>query len=204
MGVIVLALIGCAWIRPDERQQALIYQLDREVIALQLRNEQLRDQVERCDEAPQGSALYTELLQVFSGSEVSVAREGEQTVVTIPGSLLFSSGSTTIRSEAIMVIDLLSVALRLHAGAKVRVIGHTDDRPLAGALRRRYGTNWELSVFRAASLMRAMVEDFGVEEERFTIAGRGASQPIATNDTPEGRERNRRLVVIIGPMTAGM
>lgn len=201
--MILLALIGCSWIRPDERQQALIYQLDREVIALKLRNDQLREQAERCDD-PQGNPIYTELLQVFSGSEVSVERDGAQTVVIIPGALLYSSGSTTIRAEATMVLDLLSVALNLHADAKVRVIGHTDDRPLVGALRRRYGTNWELSVFRAAALMRAMVGDFGVQEDRFTIAGRGSSQPIASNDTPEGRERNRRLVVIIGPPASGL
>ena len=204
MGVIVLALIGCAWIRPDEHQQTLIYQLDREVIALKLRNDQLREQVERCSDGTRDNPIYTELLQVFSSSEVAVEREGAQTVVVIPGGLLFSSGSITIRDEATMVLDLLSVALKLHTDAKVRVIGHTDDRPLAGSLRRRYGTNWELSVFRAAALMRAMVEDFDVEEDRFTIAGRGASEPIASNDTPEGRERNRRLVVIIGPPMPGL
>ena len=204
MGLILLALIGCAWVRFDEQQQALVYQLDREIIALKLRNDQLREQVERCAQDPSSNPIYTELFQVFSDSEVLVERDGAQTVVTIPGALLFSSGSTTIRAEAAMVLDPLSTALSLHTDATVRVIGHTDDRPLAGSLRRRYGTNWELSVFRAAALMRIMVDEFGLQEERFIISGRGASQPIATNDTPEGRERNRRLVVVIGPLTSGL
>ena len=205
MGVIILSLLlGCTLIRPDVRQQELIYQLDREVIAMKLRNKQLQAQLESCGEQQERNPIYTELLQVFSGSEVRVSREGTQTVVIIPGALLFSSGSITIRSEATMVLDLLSVALQLHTDAKIRVIGHTDDRPLSGSLRRQYGTNWELSVFRASSFMHTMVEDFGIEEARFTIAGRGPSEPIASNDTPEGRERNRRLIIIIGPKSGGL
>ena len=200
----VLSLLGCAWISPESRQQDLIYQLDREIIATKLRNQQLQDALAGCGESQERNPLYTELLQVFAGSEVSVSREGAQTVVIIPGALLFSSGSTTIRSEAAMVLDLLSVALRLHDSARIRIIGHTDDRPLTGSLKRQYGSNWALSVFRAASFMQIMVEMFEIEEARFTIAGRGPAQPIATNDTPEGREQNRRLVVIIGPESGGL
>ncbi len=204
MGMILLALSGCVWIRPDARQQDHIHQLDREIIALKLRNRQLAEALEDCGEEPTSNPIYTELLQVFSGSEVMVQREGAQTIVVIPGALLFSSGSTAIRSEATMVLDLLSVALRLHAEERVRVIGHTDDQALSGSLKRQYGSNWELSMFRAAAFMRVMVDDFGIEEARFTVAGRGPSQPIASNDTPEGRERNRRLVVIIGPQSGGL
>jgi len=199
----LLSLLGCAWISPESRQQDLIYQLDREIIAMKLRNQQLQDALSSCGASQERNPLHTELLQVFAGSEVTISREGMQTIVTIPGALLFSSGSTTIRAEAAMVLDLLSVALRLHDSARIRIIGHTDDRPLAGSLKRQYGSNWELSVFRAASFMRTMVEMFELEEARFTIAGRGPSQPIATNDTPEGREQNRRLVVIIGPESGG-
>lgn len=204
MGVMLWTLIGCSFIRPDQKQQTLIYQLDREVIALKLRNEQLRARAENCGESEGGNPIHTELLQVFASSEVSLTRQGALTVVIIPGALLFSSGSTTIRREATMVLDLLSVALSLHTDAHIWVTGHTDDRPLSGSLKRQYGTNWELSMFRSAAFMRAMVSDFGIEEGRFTIAGRGPAEPISTNDTPEGRERNRRLTVVIGPKSAGL
>ena len=203
MGVMFLALWGCTWIRPDARQQELIYQLDREVIALKLRNDQLRAQLENCGEQERDNPVYTELLQVFADSEVSLSREGALTEVVIPGALLFASGSTEIRSEATMVLDLLSVALSLHTDTHIWVTGHTDDRPLSGSLRRQYGSNWELSVHRAAAFMHTMVDDFGIDADRFTIAGRGPSEPIASNDTPGGRQRNRRLTVVIGPRSAG-
>ncbi|MFT5684876.1 MAG: flagellar motor protein MotB [Myxococcota bacterium] len=204
MGVILLSMLGCATINGEARQQDLIYQLDREVIALKLRNKQLQVALEGCGDTQERNPIHAELLQVFAGSEVIVSRSGAQTIVVIPGAFLFSSGSTTIRSEATMVLDLLSVALNLHTDAQIRVIGHTDDRPLSGSLKRQYGSNWELSVFRASSFMHTMAADFGIDMARFTIAGRGPSQPIATNDTPEGRERNRRLIVIIGPEASGL
>ncbi len=194
-------LVGCAWI--TQQTPDLVYQLDREVIALRLRNEQLTDALARCDQPIEQSTLHTELLQVFSGSEIIVRRKGALTEVVIPGSLLFSSGSTRIRQEALMVLDLLSVALQLHPEAHIWVIGHTDDRPLSGSLKRQYGSNWELSAARAAMFMHTLSEDFSISPERFTIAGRGDTAPIADNGTPEGRELNRRLTVLIGPASAG-
>ena len=98
-----------------------------------------------------------------------------------------------------MVSDLLATALKLHADSQVWIVGHTDDDALGGTLKRRFGDNWGLSTARAQAFMRVLVDRFGVDERRFTVSGRGPSHPIATNDTPEGRARNRRLVVVVGP-----
>lgn len=177
----------------------LVTQLDREVIALHKKNQVLEDRLESCSAGQLDTELYAQLTQVFSGTEVVVEREGSRAVVVIPGELLFSPGSTTVREEATMVTDLLATALGLHPDAQVWVIGHTDDDALGGNLRRRYGDNWGLSTARASAFMRVMVDQFEIDDRRFTIAGRGDSSPVATNDTPEGRARNRRLVVVIGP-----
>lgn len=201
MSVALLALavlVGC----PRTTDSDLVGQLDREIIALRGRNEQLKQQLQSCSEGELDTAIYAELTQVFSGSEVQVSREGARAIVVIPGSLLFSAGSTDIREEALMVLDLFSVALKLHSEMHVWVIGHTDDDPLTGQLKRRFGDNWGLSTARAWSFMNTMSVDFGIEPSRFTIAGQGSSQPIATNDTDEGRARNRRIVLVIGPARA--
>ena len=198
--VLVLVLgSGCASLL-EQRADRINEQLEREIIALRIRNTQLTQAADACKEAPtaRGDALYTELLQVFSGSEVQVRRDGPSIVVTVPGGLLFSTGSDEIREEAKMVVDLLSVALNLHPETRVMVTGHTDDRPLSGTLKREHGDNWGLSVARAAAFMEAL-RTYGVAEERFTLAGRGPAEPIADNATPEGRALNRRIVVTLTP-----
>lgn len=194
----LLLLTGC----PKPGGEGLVGQLDREVIALRQRNDALKQQLESCSEGELDTEIYAELTQVFSGSEVSVSREGARATVVIPGELLFSAGSTEIREEALMILDLFSVALKLHDEMHVWVIGHTDDDPLSGALKRRYGDNWGLSLERARAFKDKLVDAFGVDQARFTIAGQGDTQPLVPNDTPEGRARNRRIVLVIGPARA--
>jgi len=177
----------------------LVTQLDREVIALHKKNQMLENQLQSCSEGDLNTELYAQLNQVFSGTEITVEREGSRAVVVIPGELVFSPGSTKVRDEATMVTDLLATALTLHQDTHIWVIGHTDDDALVGTLRRRYGDNWGLSTARASAFMHLLVDKFGIAASRFTIAGQGETRPVATNDTPEGRVRNRRLVVVIGP-----
>ena len=192
--VLWAALLGC----PKAADRELVHQLDREILALRERNEALKTQLQSCSAGELDTELYAQLNQVFSGTEVQVGRAGVRAVVTIPGELLFAPGSVEVREEARMVLDLLGIALRLHGDTHVWVVAHTDDEALSGALKRRFLDNWGLSTARSRAIMLKLSEDFGVEAERFTIAGRGSSEPVAENDTPEGRAKNRRVVVVIG------
>ncbi|MDP6933231.1 MAG: OmpA family protein [Myxococcota bacterium] len=188
---------GCV---PKSGSATLIEQLDREVIALREHNELLYQRAETCsDPNSLPPAIFTELRSVFSGSEVVVERDGMRTMVIVPGSMLFAPGSTQVRREATMVLDLLSTGLNLHPDAQIWIIGHTDSSPVSGSLKRRFPSNWELSSARASSFMRSLVDSYGVAQERFTVGGRGAVEPVVSNDTPEGRAKNRRIVVIVGP-----
>jgi len=191
----LLLVMGC--LRPPESE--LTHQLDREIIALRQRNALLKDAAENCDQQDVVPEVFTQLRQVFATEEVTVERQGLFTRVVIPGSLLFSPGSVQVRAEAMMVLDLLSTAINLHADQHVWVIGHTDATPINRSLSRYYRTNWELSSARANSIMYVLVDQFSVTENRFTIAGRGDSAPLGANDTPAGREQNRRVEVVIGP-----
>lgn len=188
-------LLACATLSESE----LVSQLDREVIALQRKNRLLEERLEVCDQGEDGAALLAQLSQVMSGTEVRVERDGPRAVIIIPGELLFASGSTEVRDEAMMFVDLLATALQLHPTTHAWVVAHTDDDPLSGGMKKRFGDNWGLSSARGQAFMQVLVERFGVDERRFTVSGKGASQPIATNDTPEGRALNRRIVVVLGP-----
>ena len=198
-----LLLTGCAalWNQELQDQRDLVYQLDREVIALKELNSQLQASAGSCDDGSgQPDPIYSELHQVFSGTRIEVARDGRTTIVTIPGDELYAPGSTIrIRGEAEMILDLLSTALKLHPLRPVLIVGHTDDTPISGSLKRKYATNWELASARAAVLTRELSEEWEVDGSRITIAGRGPFDPIADNSTPEGRAANRRVVVHILP-----
>lgn len=190
------ALPGCAVLNTSEKDQQLISQLDREVIALQESKRRLEAQLATCATDGEPDEIYAQLHQVFSYSEVLVERVGPVTTVQIPGEQLFAPGSTRIRAEADMVLDLLSTALNSHPGREVLVVGHTDDQPIST---RQFPSNWELSAARASAFVRELAETYEVDTSSFTVGGRAHFDPIADNATPEGRAANRRIVVHIQP-----
>lgn len=172
-------------------------QLDREVRALQIRTRTLEALVASCPTDGAASTIYAELIQVYAGTEVQVEREQGRAVVVIPGDVVFAPSSDTLRAEAAMVLDLLGTALQLHPELGVWVIGHSDDN-LTPAAKKKYGDAMTFSLARARSFAGALADGFGVDPKRMTIAGRGELDPIADNDTPQGRAQNRRLVVVVG------
>ncbi|HJN77688.1 MAG TPA: OmpA family protein [Myxococcota bacterium] len=193
-----LALVAGCVPRHVRGETDLVQKLDREVIALKQENARLSEQLKTCDSGTlPPPVIYTELRQVFAGQEVGIERGLHQTIVTLPGATMFAPGSTRLRSESEMVMDLLSTALNLHLETHVLVIGHTDDTPISGRLKRQYPSNLELSAARAAAVVRSFVSDWGVSPHRFTAAGRGEWRPIVDNATAEGREINRRVEVVI-------
>ncbi len=192
------ALSGCIPMSA-RRESDLVRSLDREVIALQQENARLRKQLESCDsDGRPPPQIYTELRQILGGrDDAQVDRIDRVSRVTLAGAAVFAPGSTRVRSEAEPVLDLLSTALNLHVDTFVMVLGHTDDQATSGRLKRTYPTNWELSTARAAAVVRALSEEWGVSPHRFTAGGRAEWHPIADNATSEGREANRRVEVLI-------
>jgi len=196
--LLLLALLaGCFGKRPGNGD--LVYQLDREVIALKQKLDWLEQRQGDCGDGGQPAAIYAELVQIIPETEARVERQGSITLVTIQVSRLFASGSLRLRRESTMVLDLVSTALNLHGDAPVQIVGYTDDTPVGGSMRRYYATNWELSAVRAAAVGRELIDAYMVDPARITVSGRGPMEPVADNDTPEGRDANRRIVIRILP-----
>jgi chemotaxis protein MotB len=80
--------------------------------------------------------------------------------------------------------------------------GHTDSVPLRGELARVFPTNWELSAARATSIVRYLQDTVGVDPRRLSAVGFGPNRPLDTNDSPEGRARNRRIEIKLLPLDA--
>lgn len=190
----ILVLCGLLW--AGDKDKALIYQLDREVVALQQRIAALQTQLQNCASGSDAPAIYTELTQIFSGSAAKVDREGPIVRVTFPGDLMFSVGNTRVRDEAQPTLDLLSTVLKTHS-VKVTVLVYTDSEPISTTLRKTYPTAWEWTSALASSVVRDLTGRYGVPPERLTAAGRADLSPVGSNDTPEGRAQNRRVVIEI-------
>jgi chemotaxis protein MotB len=134
-------------------------------------------------------------------------RRGE-TIEVLSTDLFFESGSAQLTSEG--VERLVDVAQRLrgeYAERVVRVEGYTDDKPIGDRLSQRFPSNWELSAARASAVVRHLQWTHELAPNRFEVVGFGQYQPIATNETAEGRSENRRVRVAVlpagQPTTAG-
>jgi chemotaxis protein MotB len=158
------------------------------------RNARLAEQQRKHNEQMQ--ALVKNLNQVMApllkNEQVNVTQTPRGVVVDINASALFEPGEAALQRGAARTLG--AVAKVLESGTEaIEVEGHTDDIPIFTPV---FPSNWELSSARASSVVRLFI-DQGVVAERLRAVGLASYQPIGTNETPEGRSRNRRVSVII-------
>lgn len=135
--------------------------------------------------------LTTRLAADLDAHRISIDGTPARAVVTVGSDGLFASGSATVLASRAAVLRRIGAALR-DLDARIVVVGHTDDEPPSPGKR----SNWQLSLARAAAVANLLREEAG-GAERFLAQGRGASEPVAPNDTPANRARNRRVVVTV-------
>ena len=135
-------------------------------------------------------------LDNINDEDVQVDVRGGKVFVSISDRLLFASGSSQLNPASTNVLDKVSQVLNDHQSIDVIVEGHTDNVPVSS---RSVKDNWELSTMRAASVVRQLVNEFGVDPFRLTAAGRADNDPRGDNNTPEGRAMNRRTEIVITP-----
>jgi chemotaxis protein MotB len=135
-------------------------------------------------------------LLAFNSDEISVEMKNGKVYVSLSDKLLFKSGSALVEEKGKEAIKKLAEVLNKNIDIDVLIEGHTDNIPIKTD---RYPDNWSLSTDRALSIVRLLVDDHGVNPKRVEPAGRGEFYPKATNDTPEGRAKNRRTEIILSP-----
>ncbi|WP_081208510.1 OmpA family protein [Salegentibacter sediminis] len=133
----------------------------------------------------------------FEGKGLSVEQRDGKVYVSMENKLLFSSGSWAVNAEGRQAVQQLGQVLAQNPDIAVLIEGHTDDVPYggSGALK----DNWDLSTKRATSIVQILRENNNIDPQNLTAAGRGEYAPITTNETAEGRSRNRRIEVILTP-----
>lgn len=143
-----------------------------------------------------GGSLYTSLFQVFSGSAAAIDQRGPATIVTIQVSHLFTDPwGTSFRPEADSTMDLLATGLLLNPEYDITVVGHSSTEPIPSSQARRYFNHVALSLGIAARVADQLMTNYDVPEARFTVAGRGTWDPVASNEAPEGRDANHRVEI---------
>lgn len=142
--------------------------------------------------------LVSELESEVASGKVVIKKMVDGIRLNVSDELLFPSGSATLQSAG---NDLLSrVAARIkNEKAIISVEGHTDTVAISPSLRRVYATNWELAGARAARVVRLLSEQ-GVDPTMLRAVSRGPFAPLVSNDTREGRAKNRRTEIILRPI----
>lgn len=149
------------------------------------------------------SAMVKELLNNvknalmgFSSDELTVKEEGGKIYVAMSDKLLFESGKAIVNKQGKDALGKLASVLNEQKDIDVYCEGHTDNVPIKTAV---YQDNWDLSVIRATSVVRILTETYGVQPLQILPCGRGEFKPVDTNQTSEGKAKNRRTEIIIAP-----
>lgn len=178
-GFIFLNLAGCT----------IVFQKGRKSDVDKIQS--LQDEVDRL------SQIKADLEQKLKGIEgVSLSMEDRGLVITFLDEVLFDSGKAKIKTEAFSALDkVASVITSKAADLNIGVEGHTDNQPIKYS---GWKSNWELSTARATSVLHYLVEK-GVLPEKLAATGFGEYRAVASNDTTEGRRKNRRVEIVILP-----
>jgi chemotaxis protein MotB len=128
---------------------------------------------------------------------VDVKPHKEGVIVSLREMGFYVSGSAALQPASAGAIDRLAAVLKSRDEA-LRIEGHTDNQPIHNE---HYQSNWELSTSRASDLIKVLIIRYGFDPDRLSAAGYAEFHPVAANDTPEGRARNRRVdIVILNPI----
>jgi len=144
------------------------------------------------------SELEKRLQDEINNKQVKVEMQDKGLVITFVSEVLFDSGKAKLRHDSYSKLDKVASVLNTTvADLNVGVEGHTDNVPIK---RSGWKSNWELSTARALSVLHYL-SDKSVAEPRLAAIGYGEYKPVTTNDTKEGRQKNRRVEIVILPKT---
>jgi chemotaxis protein MotB len=134
--------------------------------------------------------------------EINLEQTGGKLRVGLVDKVLFDPGEAEVSKRGEEVLARVAEALAAIPDKQIQVSGHTDRMPINSKLVERYPTNWELSAARAVHVVRFLAEKAKVPPERLVASGYGEFHPLASNKTPGGRAKNRRIEILLTPMLA--
>jgi chemotaxis protein MotB len=138
--------------------------------------------------------LKVALKQEIGQGLVDVEREEDKVIITVGSGGAFASGSANLTPEAVEIMNRIA-EVNAEGSSDIKVSGHTDDVPLIFGS--NYRDNWDLAAARSASVVQAFASNDVISEERLEAISYGESRPVESNETPDGRAKNRRIEIEI-------
>lgn len=195
-------------------EKAQISELERRAEQLEAEKEELATQkaelaksiAEKDGELSQVKGTYQsfqdKMKDEIARGEINLEETGGKLRVGLVDKILFDPGEAEISKRGEEVLTRVAEALVAIPDKQIQVSGHTDRMPINSKLVERYPTNWELSAARAIHVVRFLAEKANVPANRLVASGYGEFHPVASNKTPAGRARNRRIEILLTPMLA--
>lgn len=173
-----------------------VEQLQEQRGDLQRAIEQLRDRERRAQaRLDQFKAMLGRFQQMIASGKLRVRIVRGRMVVELSENILFDSGKAELKAEGTVALGEVAKVLQTIEGRDFQIAGHTDNVPIKS---RRFPSNWDLSTARSVNVAQALAQQ-GVPETRLSAAGYADTQPVADNETPEGRQQNRRIEIVLMP-----
>jgi chemotaxis protein MotB len=183
--------------------------LKEENKALKERNAALQSETQalerqRKEEMEEMRGTYENLLEdmkvEIEKGEITITQLRGKLKVNMVDEILFDSGKTSIKPQGLEVLERVGSILLDVKDKAISIEGHTDDVPIGAELSKQYPTNWELSAVRATTVARYLQEKIGINPGLLSAIGYGEYQPVASNESDEGRAKNRRIEIVLVPM----
>ncbi len=143
--------------------------------------------------------LQKRLEKEIHEGQIQLKEMKDRLTMTMVDKILFASGKANISREGKKVLDKVVEILNDIKDKRIQVEGHTDNVAITSSIKTKYPTNWELSTARATQVVRYLQEG-GIDPKLLSATGYSEFQPVASNDTEEGRAKNRRIEIVLLPL----
>jgi len=184
-----------------------IAELSQKINDLEKDNAKLKEQLAglrkaKEEEVQKTSKTYEEMLEKMkseiSKGQVTISELKGKLTVNMLNAILFDSGKAEVKPEGLEVLQKVVDILKNVTDKAIRIEGHTDNVTISGELTRKYPTNWELSAARAINVARYLQRQ-GIDPALLSAVAYGEFKPVASNETDEGKAKNRRIEIILVP-----
>jgi chemotaxis protein MotB len=173
-----------------QEQSQLAATLERERLAKE-------EEIARLTRAQE--ALSKSLQDEIEKGNITIQQVRDRLTINMVDRVLFDSGQAQVKPAGMKVLKQVGDVLNQISDKQIRIEGHTDNVPISSKLQDRFKSNWELSTARATTVVRYLIDQGGVDRQHLSAVGYADTQPLASNDSEEGRSSNRRIEIVLYP-----
>jgi chemotaxis protein MotB len=178
--------------------------LKKEKESLQSSVSELTSKAQKAEQLEKATQTYQDLQKKLEreiqDGQIQLSEMKNRLTMTLVDKILFASGSADVSKEGKKVLDKVITILKDIKDKRIQVEGHTDNVRIYSAIKTRYPTNWELSTARATQVARYLQEEGGIDPKFLSATGYSEYQPVASNDSDEGKAKNRRIEIVLLPL----